>query len=106
MRRLEGAVDGNADVGGLLVGEGGEADAEGVEVEPGDLLVEVLGEHIDLVLVVVGLVNSSIWRSSGLNELDMTNDGWPVALPRLRRRPSERTMMACRRGTPIRRPAA
>merc|ERR1712087_259650 len=32
---------------------------------------------------------ASVWF---VNELDMTKDGWPVAQPRLRRRPSARTM--------------
>jgi hypothetical protein len=27
-----------------------------IEVQPGDLLVEVLGQHVDLVLVVVGVL--------------------------------------------------
>jgi hypothetical protein len=37
-------------------GKGGQLDAELVEVEGGDLFVEVLGQHVDLVLVfaVVG----------------------------------------------------
>merc|ERR1719424_37552 len=38
-------------------------------------------------------LRSSSWARVWLvNELDMTNDGWPVAQPRLSRRPSARTM--------------
>ena len=38
--------------------------------------------------------NSSIWAIVWfVNELDITNDGWPVALPRFSRRPSDSTMM-------------
>src|SRR5690349_23155546 len=36
-------LDRDAEVGGLLLGELGQLDTEGVEVQPGDLLVEVLG---------------------------------------------------------------
>src|SRR4051794_23718576 len=39
----------------LRVGELGERDAEGRQVQPGDLLVEVLGEHVDADRVLVGL---------------------------------------------------
>src|SRR5690606_968375 len=42
----------DADVGRLLLGELGELDAEGVEVQPGDLLVEVLGQRVDADRVV------------------------------------------------------
>ena len=52
---LVGAVDRDADVVGLLRGERGQLDPEGVEVQPGHLLVEVLGEHVHLVLVLAGL---------------------------------------------------
>src|SRR3954466_4004160 len=51
--RLERAFDRHADVVGLLLGEGGQLDAQGVEVEPSDLLVEVLGEDVDSDRVVV-----------------------------------------------------
>src|SRR5215217_5906135 len=50
---LVGALDGDADVGGLLGGQLGQRDAEGVEVQAGDLLVEALGEHVDPLLVLV-----------------------------------------------------
>ena len=53
--RLVRALDRDADVGGLLVGERRELHAERVEVQPGDLLVEVLGQDVDLLLVVLGL---------------------------------------------------
>ena len=45
----------DADVGRLLGGERGQPHAERVEVQPRDLLVEVLGQHVDLLLVVVVL---------------------------------------------------
>ena len=44
--RLVGALDVDAEVVGLLLGELGQLDAEGVEVQPGDLLVEVLGQDV------------------------------------------------------------
>src|SRR5690242_19227309 len=53
--RLVGTGDVDAEVGGLLLGELGELHAEGVEVQAGHLLVEVLGQHVDAQLVVVGL---------------------------------------------------
>ena len=52
-------------------------------MQAGDLLVEVLGQHVDAHRVVVGLGEQSIWASTWLvKEFDITNDGWPVALPR------------------------
>jgi hypothetical protein len=64
------------------------------EVQAGDLLVEVLRQHVDPdVVLLVGLVNSSIWAITWLeNEFDITKLGWPVALPRFIRRPSDSTM--------------
>src|SRR5687767_15660429 len=44
--RLVRTLDRDAEVGGLLLGELGQLDAEGVEVQSGDLLVEVLGQHV------------------------------------------------------------
>src|SRR5689334_10546428 len=52
---LERPLDGNADVGRLLGGEIGQAHAERVEVQPRDLLVEVLREHVDPLVVLVVL---------------------------------------------------
>ena len=53
---LEGARARQVQVVGLGGAERRQLDAELVEVERGDLLVEVLGQHVDLVLVfaVVG----------------------------------------------------
>ena len=45
--RLVRPLDRDADVGGLLRLQLGEADAERVQVQPGDLLVEVLRQHVD-----------------------------------------------------------
>src|SRR4030081_977172 len=46
----------HSDVGGLLVGELRQLDSQRVQVKAGDLLVEVLGQHVDplLILVVLG----------------------------------------------------
>lgn len=44
---LVGALDGDVEVVGLDLGEGGELDAELGKVGASDLLVEVLGEHVD-----------------------------------------------------------
>ena len=98
--RLVRAGDVDAEVLGLLLGELGELDPERVEVQLGDLLVEVLGQRLDLRRrpprrrTRRSSLNSSIWAIVWFeNELDMTNDGWPVALPRFIRRPSDSTMI-------------
>src|SRR3954447_20814434 len=52
---LERTLDRHAQVVGLLLGQDGQLDAEGVEVQPGDLLVEVLGQHVDADRVVLDL---------------------------------------------------
>ena len=58
----------------------GQLDAEAVEVGGGDLLVEVLGQYVDLVLLRAVMVKSSIWASPWLvNEALITKLGWPVA---------------------------
>src|SRR5215472_13280457 len=49
---LEGTGAGEVEVVGLRGAERGHLDAEAVEVEGGDLLVEVLGQDVDLVLVL------------------------------------------------------
>jgi hypothetical protein len=56
--RLVGAGRTNTDVIGLLLAELGELDAKGGEVKAGDLLVEVLGEHVHLAGLVLLLVVS------------------------------------------------
>jgi len=48
---FEGAGAGQVEIVGLGGAERGQLDAKLVEVESGDLLVEVLGQHVDLVLV-------------------------------------------------------
>ena len=53
--RLVRAGDVDAEVLGLALGQLGEPDAEGVEVQARDLLVEVLRQRVDLLLVVAGL---------------------------------------------------
>src|ERR1700723_3299787 len=54
--RLVRAVDRDPDVVRLLLGQRGEPDAQRVQVQPGHLLVEVLGQRMyaDLVLVALG----------------------------------------------------
>src|SRR5215207_1629629 len=52
---LERALDGHAQVVGLLLAQGGQLDAEGVQVQPGDLLVQVLRQHVDADRVVLDL---------------------------------------------------
>ena len=47
MRWLVRAVDRDVEVGGLLGGERSELDVELGEVRAGDLLVELLGEHVN-----------------------------------------------------------
>ena len=98
MLRLVRAGDVDAEVLGLLLGQLGELDAERVEVQAGDLLVEVLGQRRSTPTRAYSsvLVNSSIWAIVWLvKELLITNDGWPVALPRFSRRPSDSTMIEC-----------
>src|SRR6478672_7479826 len=53
--RLVRTLDVDAEVGGLLLGELGQLHAEGVEVQAGHLLVEVLGHHVHAEGVLVGL---------------------------------------------------
>ena len=55
MVRLVRALDRDAEVGGLLLGQLGEADAERVQVQPGHLLVEVLRQRVHADRVLVGL---------------------------------------------------
>ena len=47
---LERALLRHADIGGLLVAELGQLDRQLVEVERGDLLVEMLGQDVNVVL--------------------------------------------------------
>src|SRR5438309_960246 len=53
--RLVRALDGHTDVLGLVLAELGEADAQRVEVQARDLLVEVLRQDVDAQRVPVGL---------------------------------------------------
>src|SRR5579875_3751323 len=52
--RLVGPLQGDPEVLGLAFAERGELDAQLVEVQPGDLLVEVAGQHVDADGVVLG----------------------------------------------------
>merc|ERR1719209_788752 len=51
---LEGSPLGNAEIFGLVFSEGGELDAEMLQVSFGDFLVELLGQHVDADLVLAG----------------------------------------------------
>jgi len=52
MLGFEGAGARQVQIVGLRRAERGQLDAEAVEMEGGDLLVEVLGQDVDLVLVL------------------------------------------------------
>ena len=53
---LEGTLLGQTEVVALLLGELGEVDVEGAKVGEGDLLVELLGEHVHAQGVLLGVV--------------------------------------------------
>ena len=55
MVRLERPVLRNADIGGLLGAELGQLRADLGKVQARDLLVEMLGQGVDLLLVFAGL---------------------------------------------------
>src|SRR3954469_25264211 len=52
---LERAGLGHADIAGLLRAELGQLGADLLEVQGGDLLVQVLRQHVDLLLVLAGV---------------------------------------------------
>ena len=52
MLRLVRALRGQAEIGGLLIRQLGELHADLVEVEGRDLFVEMLGQRIDLLLIL------------------------------------------------------
>jgi len=54
--RLVRAGDGHADIIGLFLAERGQRDAKLFKVQGGDFLVEMLRQHIDVVLVVALLL--------------------------------------------------
>ena len=56
MLGLEGSLLGQTKVVALLLGELGEVDVEGAKVGEGDLLVQLLGEHVHAQGVVLGVV--------------------------------------------------
>ena len=53
---LEGSLLGQTKVVALLLGELGEVDVEGAKVGEGDLLIQLLGEHVHAQGVVLGVV--------------------------------------------------
>ena len=93
---LERAGGVDAEVLGLLVGELGELHAEGVEVQRGRPSRRAAwAARTRRAGSSPVLANSSIWAITWLlNEQLITKLGWPVAQPRLTRRPSASTRMA------------
>ena len=64
-------------------------------MQPGDLLVEVLGQHVDADGVLLGLGEELDLGQHLVGEgVRHHEDGWPVALPRFISRPSDSTMIA------------
>jgi hypothetical protein len=53
MLGLERAFGRNSDIGRLLVAELGQLDPQFVEMERGDLLVELLGKDVDVLAIFV-----------------------------------------------------
>ena len=69
-------VDWDHDVVSLLLGELGEVDVEGSEVEPGDFLIEFLGKGVNL-LLELGLLLVKLDLGEGLvSEGHGHNEGW------------------------------
>ena len=52
---LVGALDRDADIGGLFGLQLGQFHADPVEVKPCDLLIQMLGQRVDLSLILTGL---------------------------------------------------
>ena len=81
MLGLEGSLLGQTKVVALLLGELGEVDVEGAKVGEGDLLVELLGEHVHAQGVLLGVVpqlelgqNLRKKNQNGLNFLEVLFD--------------------------------
>ena len=100
MRGLVGAGDGQVEVVGLLLAQDGELDVELLEVRAGDLLVELLGEHVhaegelvgvrpegdlgeDLVGEGAGHDERRVAGSAATTKLDMLEKGSRVDLPQV-----------------------
>ena len=84
------AFDGHAEIVGLLLGEGGELDADLLKVQAGDFLVQILGQDdrrrsCSCRGSSTGRAARGIWLAKLLL---MTKLGCPVAQPRFTRRPS------------------
>ena len=56
MLALERALDLDADVVGLILGEDGELGPDLLEMEAGNLFVEVFGQHVNFILVFVRMI--------------------------------------------------
>ena len=92
--RLERPLLRQTEIFRLLARDLRQLHADLVEMQRGDFFVEMLRQRVDLLLISPCLVQSSICASVWLvNDADMTKEGWPVALPRLTSRPSDRRMM-------------
>ena len=78
---LEGSLLWKTKVVALLLGELGEVDVEGAKVGEGDLLVQLLGEHVHAQGVVLGVVpqlelgqNLRTKNQNGVNFLEILDD--------------------------------
>ena len=88
MFRLVGATYRDADIVGLLLRQGGKLGSEFVQVQAGDFLVQFLVQTINADLAIRFLRMSICAMVWFVKLLDITKLGWPVAHPRLIRRPS------------------
>src|SRR6516162_7983841 len=93
MLGLVGSGAGEVQIIGLRGAQLGQLDAELVEVEGRDLLVEVLGQHVDLVLVFAVVGEELDLRQHLVGEGGTHHKArWPVAQPRLTSRPLASTI--------------
>src|SRR5215831_1943781 len=73
---LERTVDRNADIGRLLVAQLGEMHADLVEMEPRDLLVELLRQRIDLLLILARIGPQLDLRERLVGERRRHHEAW------------------------------
>ena len=83
--RLEWTCNVNSDVIRLILAQLGQFRAAVLKVQTGDFLVEVLRQEVNHILRQAFVVVPQFdLRQGWLAKLsDITNDGWPVAQPRL-----------------------
>src|SRR5208283_6086659 len=100
--RLERPGFRDAEVFGLFRRHLGQFRADFGEVQRGDLLIEVLGQRIDLLAVLARLGEELDLGERLVGERRGHHEqSWPVALPRFTRRPSERRMIFLPSGNSI-----